>query len=386
MSIDVDVETLASQGLSREILLNLLNLASDAIILLNDDGRIFSFNRGAETVFGHSESDLIGKSVNVLIPQSFHQAHQQYLQTFKQADIESRVMNSRRPVNGVRKNGEVFHLDAAISKIRLADQWVFMVIMRDISESEQILAELQHYKLHLEDLVEQRTVELCNLNQELEAFSYSVSHDLRAPLRSIDGFSQALLEDYSDSFDELATDYLWRLRRASQHMGELIDNLLILSRVTRYDLSFTTVNLSQLCQKIIPEIVQLDPSRRVNWLIPDNISCWCDEKLCEILLMNLLSNAWKYSAREAQAEIEFGVKMIDQETVFFIKDNGVGFDMAYVDKLFIAFQRLHGGDEFKGTGVGLATVYRIITRHHGRIWAEASVDQGACFYFTLLKG
>ncbi|MDH5229275.1 MAG: PAS domain S-box protein, partial [Gammaproteobacteria bacterium] len=355
MSIDVDVETLASQGLSREILLNLLNLASDAIILLNDDGRIFSFNRGAETVFGHSESDLIGKSVNVLIPQSFHQAHQQYLQTFKQADIESRVMNSRRPVNGVRKNGEVFHLDAAISKIRLADQWVFMVIMRDISESEQILAELQHYKLHLEDLVEQRTVELCNLNQELEAFSYSVSHDLRAPLRSIDGFSQALLEDYSDSFDELATDYLWRLRRASQHMGELIDNLLILSRVTRYDLSFTTVNLSQLCQKIIPEIVQLDPSRRVNWLIPDNISCWCDEKLCEILLMNLLSNAWKYSAREAQAEIEFGVKMIDQETVFFIKDNGVGFDMAYVDKLFIAFQRLHGGDEFKGTGVGLAT-------------------------------
>ena len=386
MSIDVDVETLASQGLSREILLNLLNLASDAIILLNDDGRIFSFNRGAETVFGHSESDLIGKSVNVLIPQSFHQAHQQYLHTFKQADIESRVMNSRRPVNGVRKNGEVFHLDAAISKIRLADQWVFMVIMRDISESEQILAELQHYKLHLEDLVEQRTVELCNLNQELEAFSYSVSHDLRAPLRSIDGFSQALLEDYSDSFDELATDYLWRLRRASQHMGELIDNLLILSRVTRYDLSFTTVNLSQLCQKIIPEIVQLDPSRRVNWLIPDNISCWCDEKLCEILLMNLLSNAWKYSAREAQAEIEFGVKMIDQETVFFIKDNGVGFDMAYVDKLFVAFQRLHGGDEFKGTGVGLATVYRIITRHHGRIWAEASVDQGACFYFTLLKG
>ncbi|MDH5727850.1 MAG: PAS domain S-box protein [Gammaproteobacteria bacterium] len=386
MSIDVDVETLASQGLSREILLNLLNLASDAIILLNDDGRIFSFNRGAETVFGHSESDLIGKSVNVLIPQSFHQAHQQYLHTFKQADIESRAMNSRRPVNGVRKNGEVFHLDAAISKIRLADQWVFMVIMRDISESEQILAELQHYKLHLEDLVEQRTVELCNLNQELEAFSYSVSHDLRAPLRSIDGFSQALLEDYSDSFDELATDYLWRLRRASQHMGELIDNLLILSRVTRYDLSFTTVNLSQLCQKIIPEIVQLDPSRRVNWLIPDNISCWCDEKLCEILLMNLLSNAWKYSAREAQAEIEFGVKMIDQETVFFIKDNGVGFDMAYVDKLFVAFQRLHGGDEFKGTGVGLATVYRIITRHHGRIWAEASVDQGACFYFTLLKG
>ncbi len=220
-------------------------------------------------------------------------------------------------------------------------------------------------------------------NQELEAFSYSVSHDLRAPLRSIDGFSQALLEDYADRFDDQGRHYLTRVRAGTQRMGELIDDLLQLSRVTRAEIRRETVDLSALADSVVADLKRAEPQRRVDVVIQPGLQTEGDAKLLRIALVNLLSNAWKFTGRQPAARIELGAQDNGGERVFYMRDNGVGFDMAYAGKLFGAFQRLHAQGEFPGTGIGLATVQRIINRHGGRVWAEAAVNQGASFYFAL---
>ncbi len=220
-------------------------------------------------------------------------------------------------------------------------------------------------------------------NQELEAFSYSVSHDLRAPLRSIDGFSEALREDYADQLDENGKDSLRRIRAATQRMGQLIDDLLNLSRVTRAELRRETVDLSRLAKTIGTELRQRDPQRHVEFIVPEGLVTSGDPQLLRVVLDNLLGNAWKFTSKQSQARIEFGSNATNGTQAFFVRDNGAGFDMAYASKLFGAFQRLHAMEEFAGTGIGLATVQRIINRHGGRVWAEAAVNQGATFYFTL---
>ncbi|HEB56818.1 MAG TPA: PAS domain S-box protein [Gammaproteobacteria bacterium] len=252
----------------------------------------------------------------------------------------------------------------------------------DISARKQIEINVANQRDMLEDLVVERTAELSRSNRELESFSYSVSHDLRTPLRAIDGFSLALLEDYADLIDETGQDYLHRVRAASQRMGELIDALLTLSRVSRYNLERNPVALSQLVNDVIVELQENSPERQIKIQVADNLHVDGDIHLLRILLENLLSNAWKYSATVEHAQIEFNCREEDGERVYFIRDNGVGFDMRYVDKLFGAFQRLHG-TEFEGTGIGLATVKRIIQHHGGRVWAEAETGKGATFYFTL---
>lgn len=220
-------------------------------------------------------------------------------------------------------------------------------------------------------------------NQELEAFSYSVSHDLRAPLRSIDGFSQALLEDYADRFDDQGRHYLARVRAGTQRMGELIDDLLQLSRVTRAEIRRETVDMSALANSVVADLKRAEPQCRVDVVIQPGLQTEGDAKLLRIALVNLLSNAWKFTGRQPAARIELGVQDNGGERAFYVRDNGVGFDMAYAGKLFGAFQRLHAQGEFPGTGIGLATVQRIINRHGGRVWAEAVVNQGASFYFAL---
>ena len=229
----------------------------------------------------------------------------------------------------------------------------------------------------------QRTVALEVVNRELEAFSYSVSHDLRAPLRSVNGFSQALLEDYREKLDELGQDYLHRVRAASQRMSDLIDDLLQLSRVTRSEMSPEAVDLSWLARTIAAELQESEPERRVQFVVSESLVANGDTRLLRLALHNLLSNAWKFTAKHPRALIEFGVAWREGKLVYFVQDDGVGFDMAYADKLFKAFQRLHSPAEFEGTGIGLATVQRIIHRHGGRVWAEGAVEQGATFYFTL---
>ncbi len=220
-------------------------------------------------------------------------------------------------------------------------------------------------------------------NRELEAFSYSVSHDLRAPLRAMDGFSQALLEDYADALDEQGRHYLDRVRGASQRMGELIDDLLQLSRVTRDPMRWEDVDLSALARDIIAQLYAGEPGRSTAATVRDGLSAQGHPALLRALLLNLLGNTWKFTTRRADPRIEFGATEQDGETVYFVRDNGAGFDMRYAERLFTPFQRLHTQEEFPGNGVGLATVQRVVNRHGGRAWAEAAVDQGATFYFTL---
>tara|TARA_Y100000589_G_scaffold99295_2_gene93845 strand:- start:2383 stop:3825 length:1443 start_codon:yes stop_codon:yes gene_type:complete len=239
--------------------------------------------------------------------------------------------------------------------------------------------ELLSHKSELESKVEERTAELKAANQELEAFSYSVSHDLRSPLRAIDGFSQALLEDYADQLDSAAMGYLERVRMASQRMGVLIDSMLWLSRVTRQEIVTRTVDFSLMCEEVVRDIQDREPARTVSVTVQPNMSLRCDSRLMRIVVTNLVDNAFKYTLYTALPKIEIGCR----EGVYYIRDNGAGFDMRYVDKLFGAFQRLHSKDEFEGTGIGLATVARVIHRHGGDIWAESEVGAGATFYFTV---
>ena len=244
---------------------------------------------------------------------------------------------------------------------------------------EQGDKDLKQSKSELETIVGERTAELRTANRELEAFSYSVSHDLRSPLRAIDGFSQALLEEYNAVLDDVGKSYLDRVRAATQRMGLLIDSLLRLSRVTRQEIVPEPTDLSAMVRDIVRELQEEYPNRRVSVEIQDGMVASCDAKLMRIALTNLIDNAWKYSAKQAVASVAVGC--VDK--VYFVRDNGAGFDMRYADKLFGAFQRLHTKEEFEGTGIGLATVARVIHRHGGDIWAESETGKGATFHFTL---
>ena len=234
----------------------------------------------------------------------------------------------------------------------------------------------------LETRVIQRTQQLEAANRELEAFSYSVSHDLRAPLRALDGFSLALIEDYGNQLDENASNYLNRIRLASQRMGQLIDDLLKLSRLTRSEMSYEPVNLSNLAFEILAELQETEPQRMVEFNIQPELIVLGDKHLLQIVLVNLISNAWKFTQKKHFSFIEFGC-LEEDRSVYFVRDNGAGFDMAYVNKLFGTFQRLHSDSDFEGTGIGLATVKRIIQRHGGKVWAVGQVDKGATFYFAI---
>ena len=266
--------------------------------------------------------------------------------------------------------------DVAILQM-MADQLAIAIT------NARLYDEIQRYATQLEERVDERTAELAAVNKELEAFAYSVSHDLRAPLRSMDGFSQALLEDYVGQLDATGQDYLRRVRAASQRMGQLIDDLLKLSRLTRGELWRETVNLSALAQEIATELHRAQPERQVEFVITEGVVAHGDADLLRVVLENLLGNALKFTSKQTCAKIEFGYTEGEGAPVYFVRDNGAGFDMAYADKLFGAFQRLHRVDEFEGSGIGLATVQRIIHRHGGRVWAEGAVDKGATFCFTL---
>ena len=248
--------------------------------------------------------------------------------------------------------------------------------------NEQLQKEMVERK-RAEDEARAYAAQLEAANKELEAFSYSVSHDLRAPLRSIDGFSQAALEDYGDRLDAQGKDYLRRIRAGSQRMGRLIDDLLALSRLTRQEMRRQPADLSAMAKAIVRDLRQAQPERRVDFVITEDAVVYGDRRLLRVVLENLLGNAWKFTGKQPRAGIEFGVTGVDGGPAYFVRDNGAGFDMAYADKLFGAFQRLHRADEFPGTGIGLASVQRIVRRHGGRVWAEGAVGQGAAFYFTL---
>jgi light-regulated signal transduction histidine kinase (bacteriophytochrome) len=249
--------------------------------------------------------------------------------------------------------------------------------VREITKIKQAEAALRRLNQELEDRVHERTAKLEAANKELESFAYSVSHDLRAPLRAIDGFSLALAEDYGDQLNVVALDYLQRVRKGAQRMGLLIDDMLQLSRVKSQE-----VDLGEIAETVLQEFRAGEPERRVELTLGRDMRVQGDSRLLRVMLDNLLGNAWKFTAREAVSQIIFKQKT-DQPGTFYMSDNGVGFDMRHADKLFGAFQRLHRVTDFPGTGVGLATVQRIINRHGGRVWGEAQEGKGATFYFCI---
>jgi light-regulated signal transduction histidine kinase (bacteriophytochrome) len=266
---------------------------------------------------------------------------------------------------GRRKDGSEFPAEISLSPVTTDDGMFVTAAIRDITERKSIETAL---KL---------------ANRELEAFSYSVAHDLRAPLRGMNGFAQILLRDYAHRLDAEGVDCLHEIRDNAVRMGALIDALLSLSRVTRSDLKPDWVDLAALARAAAAKLAAADPSRSVDVVVADRLVARADPALARTLVDNLLSNAWKFTRHTASPRVEVGATMQGGERVFHVRDNGAGFDMAYADKLFAPFQRLHAASEFPGTGIGLATAYRIVLRHGGRIWAESAVGAGATFYFTL---
>ena len=243
-------------------------------------------------------------------------------------------------------------------------------------------SDLEQARADLEKRVEARTRELAASNKELEAFSYSVSHDLRAPLRAIDGFSKALLDHGGESFDEKGRHYLNRVRAGTKRMGDLIDDMLGLAKISRKELARQRVDLSAIAQRVGAELATRDGGQRLHVAVEAGLTATADNGLVEVLLENLMGNAWKFSSRKDDPRVQVG--RLDGGHVFYVRDNGAGFDMAYADKLFGAFQRLHSDAEFEGTGIGLATVQRIVHRHGGQVWGEGAVERGATFYFSMI--
>lgn len=341
-----------------------------AILMLDQDGRVASWNAGAERTKGYRAEEILGEHFSRFYPEA-------EIESGKPASaLKTALENGRHQDEGwrVRKDGSRFWADVVLTTLRdkTGQLCGFCKVTRDVT-----------VRKHNDELLQLRNAQLETANKELDAFSYSVSHDLRAPLRAIDGFSQALLEDYQDKLDSTAQDYLQRVRLAAQRMSALIDDLLNLSRVTRSEIHREKLDLSAIVKSTAEELQRGTPGRSVKFVITDGLTADGDSRLLRVAIENLLGNAWKYTSAHSRAQIEFGLYQANGRPAFFVRDDGAGFDPRYSDRLFGAFQRLHGVSEFPGTGIGLATVQRIIRRHGGEIWAEGAVEKGATFYFTL---
>ena len=344
----------------------LLESAPDAIVIANQHGDIVLVNSQTESLFGYSRVELLGEKIGLLLPERSNEFF---------ADPEAPLMVAGLELHAQRKDGSEFPVEISLSRQEAEEGILISAAIRDITNRRQA-----------EEALKINTKNLEASNKELESFSYSVSHDLRAPLRSIDGFSHVLLEDYAERLDEGGRNALQRIRAASQRMGLLIDDMLALSQVTRRDIHLTQTDLSQMAASIVADLREAEPQRKVEFILAPGLVAETDAQLVRIALNNLLGNAWKFSGRLPHARIEFGITDHNGEQVYFVSDNGAGFDMTYATKLFGAFQRMHGVKDFKGTGIGLATVRRILDRLGGKIWAVSAPDQGATFYFTLAEG
>ena len=358
----------------------IVEFSDDAIIGKDLNGLITSWNHGAEKIFGYTLGEMVGTSIRRLIPEDHQLEEDQILDGIKRGKSIEHFETER-----LTKDGRRIAVSITTSPIKDAGGRIVGAskVARDITGRKRAEAEILRLNAELEQRVRDRTASLEAANRELEAFSYSVSHDLRSPLRAIDGFSQNLLEDYGDKLDADGRDSLQRVRAASQRLGRLIDELLQLFRYSRSELRRVPVDLSALVQALAEELERCDPERRVEFVIEPRRVAWADPDLIRVVLENLLGNAWKFTAKLPRAKIEFGATPDGDGSVFFVRDNGVGFDMAYAPKLFKAFERLHNLSEFPGTGIGLANVQRLIHRHSGRVWAEGKVNAGATFYFSL---
>jgi len=350
-----------------------------AILMLDPEGRVTTWSEGAERIKGYRAEEIIGQHFSKFYTPEAAAEGKPALE-LKRASERGRFEEEGWRV---RKDGSRFWASVVVTPLRDRTGQLrgFAKVTRDITERKKIEEQLEGRRSELA----RSNAELLAANKELEAFSYSVSHDLRAPLRSIDGFSLALLEDYEEKLDAEGKDNLHRVRAATQRMGVLIDDLLNLSRVTRAEMKLEKVDLSALGRAVGRELENSQPERRAEFVIHDGLEAYADPSLMLIALENLLGNAWKFSSKRESTRIELGHTQSNGNGAYFVRDDGAGFDSVKAARLFGAFQRFHDRNDFPGTGVGLATVQRIILRHGGRIWAESAVGKGATFYFTLLE-
>ena len=368
-----------------QLLQSVLDSALDAFITINAQSQVTDWNLQAEQMFGYSRADALGKQLeSLIIPPSYREAHLRGLAHFLKTG-EGPVLGKLIEVTAMRANGSELPVEIAIVVSRSGNTLSFNAFMRDISVRKQGQEEIFRLNAELEERVRQRTAQLQAVNRELEAFSYSVSHDLRTPLSTIDGFSDLLRKEFlSNEASERSKHYLSRIRAGVLQMGELIDALLSLAQVSRSSLRWESVDLSAIAETVLSGYREREHGRLSELSIQPGLVAHGDPRLLTQVLDNLLGNAWKFSSKEQQTLVSFKRELgPDGVWVYAVRDNGAGFDMTYADKLFGAFQRLHTTAEFEGTGIGLATVYRIITRHGGKVWAESAPGRGATFYFTL---
>ncbi|HEX2728212.1 MAG TPA: histidine kinase N-terminal 7TM domain-containing protein, partial [Rubrobacteraceae bacterium] len=335
---------------------------NDAVIVADARGRIVDLNPAAREVLGIAASDSAGAHLSEIAPD-----------LAALLDIYGGADSARKEVE-IRAGDDLREYEMSLSSLRDRKERLtgHLLVLRDVTER----------KLAERELLRQRA-QLAHSNAELEHFAYLIAHDLRAPLRGINGFSNILLEDHAAQLDTGGREHLTRIADAARHMGRIIDELLDLSSLTRAELRRETVDLSSLARRVADELRQGAPERRATFDIQPDLTVEGDGRLLRIALTNLLDNAWKFTSRQSAATIEFGIAETAGTPAYFVRDDGVGFDMNYADKLFDAFQRLHSASEFEGVGIGLAAVERVVERHGGRVWAESEVGRGATFYFTL---
>jgi PAS domain S-box-containing protein len=374
-------EQAVSQSQSR--LNGVIESATDAILTIDSRHRVILFNAAAEKMFGCPAAEALGQSVERFLPERFRAQHGQHIRRFGQTGVTNRSMGALGALWAVRANGEEFQIEASISQVQAGAEKLFTVILRDVTQQKAAEREIHRLNEELESRVVQRTAQLEAANKELEAFTYSVSHDLRAPLRHIAGFSKILEEEFNAVLPPEAQRYVERIQQGTHRMGSLVDELLNLTRVGRQSLTIQVTGLDTIVKDVVALLEPEQEGRKVEWKIADLPFVECDPTLLRLVFQNLIGNALKYSRPRPTAVIEIGQIEKDGERAIFVRDNGVGFSMKYADKLFGVFQRLHRAEDFEGTGVGLATVQRIVQKHGGRVWAEAELDRGATFYFTL---
>ena len=364
---------------AEEKLTRLLGSMPDAIVIVNAEGKIVGSNVHAEKLFGYSGQELQGQSMAILVPERFRQTQRHYYASYFSQRGDRAPVTSQE-FYGLHKDGREFPIEISTKPLVAEKGLLVTSAIRDVTQRKQVEKQISQLNVELG----QRATELEAANRELEAFSYSVSHDLRSPLQNIDSFSQILMEDYANRLDADGRDYVQRLRGSCQHMGDIIDALLALSNMIRTELHVEHVDLSALARDAAAGCQQKNPDRLVDWIIAEGLTADGDAQLLRVVLDNLFGNAWKFTAKRPQARIEFGtLPQSDGVPVFFVRDDGAGFDMTRAGNLFTPFKRLHDQSEFQGTGIGLATVQRVIQRHQGKIWAEGAVDHGATFCFTL---
>jgi PAS domain S-box-containing protein len=365
----------------------IVSSAMDAIITVDSEQRVVLFNAAAERVFKCKSTEAIGQPLDGFIPVRFRAAHTKHVERFGAGGETSRSTGALGDLSGLRRDGEEFPIEASISQVVVSGQKLYTVILRDITERKRAEEKIRELNAELERRVVERTAELEAANKDLEAFTYSVSHDLRSPLRTVDGFSQAVLEDFAPLLPEEGQRQLQTIRAGAQKMGVLIDDLLAFSRLGRRLLgNRVPVDMDRLVRDVLEELRNEREGRRVEIRVGTLTTGQGDHALLRQVWMNLLSNALKYTRKRELAVVEIGSSADDATTTYFVRDNGAGFDMRYAKKLFGVFQRLHRIEDFEGTGVGLAIVQRIVQRHGGRAWAEATVEGGATFRFSLPKG